>query len=132
MYISRYATLYLIPLAWLCAVSGMLPISLLHSICGVLFGYLLLYGINAFFVLYKGIHGLGQGDMELLAFIGSFQGIPGVWFSMLGGSLCGCIYIVYKALKGELHAQHAIPFGPFLSCGALIYFFLSHYIDALF
>lgn len=121
MLISRYATVFLIPLGFLFAATGFLPISLASSIAGTLLGYGSLYVTSKLFFLIAGKEGIGQGDLELLAFIGSFLGLAGCWVSLfLGaiiGSICGIIYIVLSGKSKEMR----IPFGPFLAFGAILY-----------
>ena len=69
--------------------------------------------------------GMGGGDIKLLAMIGSFCGIKGVVFSLMSGSLLGtAVGVPLLFVKGE-GGKYAIPFGPFLSVGALIYLFVG-------
>ena len=66
---------------------------------------------------------LGFGDIIVLCTIGAFCGLKGAVFSLLAGSLLGTLIgIPMMLLKGK-NAKYAIPFGPFLSLGAL--FFMS-------
>jgi leader peptidase (prepilin peptidase)/N-methyltransferase len=66
---------------------------------------------------------MGGGDIKLLAMIGAFTGIKGVIFSLLVGSLMGAMVgIPLMLIKGrDEGTKYAIPFGPFLSLGAVIY-----------
>jgi len=67
-------------------------------------------------------HGLGQGDLELLAFIGSFLGIIGTWFTLLIGSLLGSLFgISYWIVQRKINRNLKIPFGPFLALSAIIF-----------
>src|SRR5690606_24622206 len=75
MLISRYATLFLIPAGSLYAMLNLLPLSPLESIAGAFCGYLYLYSVNALYRRIKGTNGIGEGDFDLLAFIGTFTGI---------------------------------------------------------
>jgi leader peptidase (prepilin peptidase)/N-methyltransferase len=63
---------------------------------------------------------MGGGDVKLLAMIGAFLGwkavILTILLSSLIGSLTGILIII---LKGK-DFKYAIPFGPFLSLGAVI------------
>lgn len=121
MLISRFVSLYAIPIGWMLSYTGLLPISVAESILGGLFGYGLFWLIATIFELITGKQGLGQGDIDLLAFIGSFTGIIGAWAAMLIGSIigafCGLIFIVAKKNNLDTH----IPFGPFLALGAFCY-----------
>jgi leader peptidase (prepilin peptidase)/N-methyltransferase len=67
--------------------------------------------------------GMGGGDVKLLAMIGAFLGWKAVILTILLGSLVGSITgIIIMALKGK-DFKYAIPFGPFLSLGAVIALF---------
>ncbi len=122
MLLSRFVTLFLVPTGFLLSAAGYLPLSLVESVLGALFGYFLLWGIARIFYLITGKEGLGQGDAELLAFIGSYLGIIGCWMTLLLGSITGSIAgIIYLLATGS----KKIPFGPFLGLGAMTYALLK-------
>lgn len=124
MLISRFATIFLVPIAFILSFFGYLNIPLTESIASAAAGYLFLLTINAIFKLIKKHDGLGQGDIELLACIGAFTGFLGCWFAILFGStigtLAGCIYMLITQKKIQL-----LPFGPFLALGAMIFLFFK-------
>jgi leader peptidase (prepilin peptidase) / N-methyltransferase len=121
MLISRYVTLFLIPLGLLLSFMGFLPITFFESIMGAFSAYFFLYLISScFFFLTKKV-GLGQGDIELLAFIGSFLGIVGWWVTLIIGSFLGSILGILYILFFQKNSSVKIPFGPFLAFGALVY-----------
>ncbi len=92
---------------------------------GVGFGvfYLLAWGYEK----YSGVMGLGGGDIKLLAMLGSFVGLGGVYATILiasvFGSLIGIGWGLVTGKKGLMKVS--IPFGPFLVFGALYYYFLG-------
>lgn len=64
--------------------------------------------------------GMGGGDVKLLAMIGAFLGWKAVILTILLSSFIGSIIgIMVMLLKGK-DFKYAIPFGPFLSVGAII------------
>jgi len=63
---------------------------------------------------------LGEGDITLIAMIGAYTGIYGVYISILAGSIVGSIVGIILLFK----KQREIPFGPFLSLGAVLAVFL--------
>ena len=72
--------------------------------------------------------GMGGGDVKLLAMIGAFLGWKAVILTILLGSLIGSIIgISIMILKGK-DFKYAIPFGPFLSLGAVISMFYGENI----
>lgn len=131
MLISRYVTIFAIPLVWLLSYLDFLPITLTESIIGSLFGYSFLYAIAKIFTWFTGKEGMGQGDFELLAFIGAFIGPLGCWITLLIGSTCGSLLgLTYLAIY-KPSASVRIPFGPFLALGAILYTLLQLYFIAL-
>jgi len=128
MLISRFVSLYLVPLGFLFSALGMLPLSLTESILGALIGWSLLYLTDKLFFLITKKEGLGQGDIDLLTFIGSFVGIYGCWITLLASSLIGSILGgMYMIITGS-GRMVKIPFGPFLALGALISVLFKSYI----
>ena len=127
MLISRFVTIFLVPLGTFFSAYGMLPLSLRESIAGALFGYLFLFSINTIFKYLRNIDGIGEGDFDLILLIGSFTGIIGCWISIMLGSLLGSLYglLILLFTKNNTHdefsLQTKIPFGPFLSFGALLF-----------
>jgi len=126
MLISRFTTLFLIPIALVFSLtyfknSQLLPITILESILGTVFGYLILYLVNKIFFLVTKKEGMGQGDMDLLATIGAFTGIMGAWISLMVGSITGSIVGIIMLYFGNSKMNTKIPFGPFLALGAIIY-----------
>ena len=66
---------------------------------------------------------LGGGDVKLLAGVGAWTGATGVFDCMMIGSLLGSIYGVGMMRAGKLGRGDPMPFGPFLSVGAIFNFF---------
>jgi leader peptidase (prepilin peptidase)/N-methyltransferase len=134
MLISRYMSLYLVPVALVCSSAQLLPITLTESILGTLFGYGLLWIIRRIFYAVRKIEGLGIGDAELLAMIGSFCGPLGIWISLLFGSLLGTLFaLVYLIIKREGNLRSVkIPFGPFLAFGAMIFVIFEYELHNFF
>jgi leader peptidase (prepilin peptidase)/N-methyltransferase len=96
------------------------------SLYGSLLGAGLLYGIAWTYWLLRGEVGMGFGDVKLLAGIGGWLGyqaiFPVVLLASVSGSLVG---IGAMILNRKYHGRAALPFGPFLAAGAVIYLFFS-------
>ena len=129
MLISRFVSIFLVPVGVALSYFEFLPISWLESIIGACSAYCWLFGISyIFFKITKKV-GMGQGDYELMAFIGSFLGILGWWFALLIGSFLGAVVgIMYLLLNGKKTFGVKIPFGPFLAVGAILYVFCQECI----
>lgn len=132
MLISRFATLFLIPLGFVFSYFNMLPISLSESVMGAILGGGFLYLIATLFKWIAKKDGMGQGDIELLAFIGAFLGPVGCWISLFLGSLVGSVVGITAMLVRGKKGSYKIPFGPFLASGALIYVLLHQQLIYLF
>src|SRR5512139_3354827 len=72
--------------------------------------------------------GMGGGDVKLLAMIGAFLGWRAVILTILLSSLIGSVTGIFiMVLKGK-NFKYAIPFGPFLSMGAVVALFYQNEI----
>jgi leader peptidase (prepilin peptidase)/N-methyltransferase len=97
----------------------------MDALYGILLGGGILFVIAYGYELLRKREGMGGGDIKLLGMIGAFCGIKGVIFSLMSGSLIGTfIGIPMMFIKGA-DTKYAIPFGPFLSLGALIFIFFG-------
>lgn len=72
---------------------------------------------------------MGGGDIKLLAMIGAATGLKGVLFTVFCGSLLGTAAGLFTMLyMRDLNTKQKIPFGPFLSAGAILYVFFGEEI----
>ncbi len=109
-------------------------ISWLDSLLGILIGGGILYGIILVYYILTKKHGMGGGDIKLLAMIGAFLGVKSLFFVIFVSSLIGTIISlpIIFLLKKENKKNIAIPFGPFLSISAIIYLYWGKYIINLY
>ncbi|MFA5112022.1 MAG: prepilin peptidase [Desulfobaccales bacterium] len=111
-------------------------LSFIPAAAGVLLGGGSLFVVGWVYEKLKGRRGLGGGDVKLMAMIGAFLGIaslPVVLF--LSGALGSLAGVVTVAAQGRWRQGQwrsaAIPYGPFLSAGALIYLFAGEWLLGL-
>lgn len=130
--IPQIFSLWLVPLGFFASYAGFISISLYASLLGSVLGYSILWLVAFVFKRVTGKDGMGTGDMELLAMIGSFLGPFGVWISLLIGSLAGLVVGAIYLMLSRKKRDTRIPFGPFLSLGALICFFFGKAAVCLF
>jgi leader peptidase (prepilin peptidase)/N-methyltransferase len=98
-------------------------ITFLNSLFGVLLGGGSLFLVATCYQWLFKREGMGGGDVKLLAMIGAFLGWKAVILTILLSSLIGSITgILFMVVKGK-DFKYAIPFGPFLSLGAVISLF---------
>ena len=98
MMIPQLFSLFLVPVGVAASFFGATEVTLWESILGAAVGYGILWSIAWVFKRYTGRDGIGEGDFELLAMIGSFLGPLGVWFSVLIGSLAGTLILLLCVL----------------------------------
>ncbi len=99
-----------------------------ESLMGIVLGggLLLVVAYGYYFVTKK--EGMGGGDVKLLAMVGAFLGWKAVIFTMFVGSAVGSVLGIMLALRSAKGRKTAVPFGPFLSLGALLFMFYGHRI----
>jgi leader peptidase (prepilin peptidase)/N-methyltransferase len=128
MVIPQICTLWLVPFGFASSCFSLTNITASQSLEGAFFGYAFLWIIAFLFKKFTGKDGVGVGDMELLAMIGSFLGPIGVWVSLMLGSVFGLIVGGMYLFLFKKNRMTRIPFGPFLALGAIAYFFLDQKI----
>jgi len=115
---------------------------------GLLIGSALVLWVALFAEAILRKEAMGFGDVKYLGALGAFIGWQGAVFSLFGGALLGCVWLVgtylWKKISGSAPAlglpatsatgQPAeitlgvhVPFGPMLGVAALIYFFSAHH-----
>lgn len=96
---------------------------------GILAGGGILYAVALVYYLIRRTDGMGGGDIKLLAMIGAATGVTGVLFTLFAGSVLGTLAGIAQMIRHrEPDRQLQIPFGPYLSAGALIYVFYGETI----
>ncbi|HPR65149.1 MAG TPA: prepilin peptidase [Thermoanaerobaculia bacterium] len=118
--ITLGGTLIGIGLAWAGA-----SVPLLSALWGGLTGSLLFLGLLLGYYLLRGHHGMGFGDVKIMALIGVFLGFPKVLSVVLLGSLLGLIWGLGLILLRQKSFKYALPFGAFLGVAALLILYLD-------
>jgi leader peptidase (prepilin peptidase) / N-methyltransferase len=93
------------------------------SLLGILAGGGSLLAVAYGYHFLTGKEGMGGGDIKLLAMMGAFCGWKAVPFIIFVSSLTGSVIGVSIMLARKKDSKLAIPFGPFLALGALVYVF---------
>lgn len=103
-------------------------ITFFNSLIGIILGGGSLFVVATLYQWLFKREGMGGGDVKLLAMIGAFLGWESVIITIISSSLIGSITgIIMIAFKGK-NFKYAIPFGPFLSLGAVITLFYENKI----
>jgi len=127
--------------------------SLLDAALGAAIGASFLYGIGAIYLRWRGVEGMGFGDVKLMAMMGSFLGLRLTVLTMAAASLAGSVFGLWTVFvvwikrtqrrKHRFHEspatarrhawasaaialrRHQMPFGVFLGSTGLLAFFLG-------
>jgi len=100
-------------------------ISVLDSLLGILAGGGILLIVSTTYYLLTRREGMGFGDVKLLAMIGAFLGWKGALMGLITGAFVGTLIGVPIMIREKKSAKYAIPFGPFLSIGAILFIFFG-------
>jgi leader peptidase (prepilin peptidase)/N-methyltransferase len=120
--VSQYSNIFRCrPFQHLCPVSQGAVDSLIGFIAGGGFFWLIGWG---YFVATKK-DGLGFGDVKLMAMTGAILGMHSVAPTVILGSLTGAVVGVAVMIATGGGRNTEIPFGPWLSIGAILYIFFD-------
>lgn len=126
-------------------------VSLVNALIGAAMGAGFIYGAGAIYFRLRGVHGMGFGDVKLMAMAGAFLGAPLTLFVLILGSISGALYgfgilmnvyrkrlLRYRGVPalGDPKARawrsaslmlrlHQMPFGVFLGTMALVALFFG-------
>jgi leader peptidase (prepilin peptidase)/N-methyltransferase len=98
------------------------------ALLGVIVGGGSLLAVAWTYRLVRGHDGMGLGDVKLLAMIGAFLGWQSIFVTVMAASVVGSVIGIAAMLYQRADAKLAIPFGPFLAGGALVYLFFGEQI----
>ncbi len=100
----------------------------LEAFLGVLFGGGILWMLAYIYYLISGKEGMGGGDIKLLAWIGALVGWKAIPFVIMCSAITGSVVGLLVALKSNEGFKTAIPFGPYLVLGAVLFIFYGQKI----
>ncbi|MGZ3772461.1 MAG: prepilin peptidase [Pseudobdellovibrionaceae bacterium] len=95
----------------------------LDALYGVLMGGGFLWGMAYVYYLLTKQEGMGGGDIKLLAWIGALLGWKAIPFVIMSSAIIGSVIGLIMARKQNAGLKTVIPFGPYLSLGAILYLF---------
>ena len=100
-------------------------LSWMDSLLGVAIGGGSLFMVAVVYHLLTRKEGMGGGDIKLLAMIGALVGWKGVFFTIFVSSAVGTLAGLLIMVATRQNLKLAVPFGPFLSIGAVTYIFFG-------
>jgi len=90
------------------------------------------YGVlNHYFSLIRKYDGLGQGDIDMLTYIGAFTGILGAWCTLLYACIVSLSYLPLQYIFFKRHISAQIPLGVFLCIGCWLYLLFPYFYFSL-
>jgi leader peptidase (prepilin peptidase)/N-methyltransferase len=92
----------------------------LSSLIGLVMGGGVLFLIGEVYYRTRGVEGMGMGDVKMLAMIGAFLGWPLMLLTLILASFAGALFGGLMMASGRGGMKAALPFGTFLSVGALV------------
>ena len=95
------------------------------ALLGILAGGGSLFAVAWIYHLLTGKEGMGGGDIKLLSMIGALLGWKGVFFTIFVSSAFGTLIGSAVMLYTRKDRKLAVPFGPFLAMGAIVYVFFG-------
>lgn len=88
---------------------------------GILIGGGILLVLAELISRLKKTEAMGGGDIKLAAMLGAFLGWKALVFVFLASSVLALVYAILQIVAKKQDEDKTIPFGPFLSMGAIIY-----------
>jgi leader peptidase (prepilin peptidase)/N-methyltransferase len=103
----------------------------LNALIGAGLGFGVFFGMAWLYARATGRMGLGGGDVKYLAMIGAFVGPFGVFYTILVSSVLGSVVgIAFALASGRKRLMRvSLPYGPFLSVGALGWYLLGDFLE---
>jgi leader peptidase (prepilin peptidase)/N-methyltransferase len=81
-------------------------LSLLDSLLGAVLGASFIYGAGAIYLRWRGMEGMGFGDVKLMAMVGAFLGMKLTVFTIFTASLAGSFFGVFTVFVVFLKRTH--------------------------
>jgi len=102
------------------AVAPWVGTSRLDAVIGAAAGGLLLEGLRRAWLRFRGVDGLGGGDVKLAMCLGAWLGWQGVAMTFLFGSFIGSVVGVILVSRGKADGTTMLPYGVFLAPSAMV------------
>jgi len=93
------------------------------AVIGAALGAAIPYSVILLYRWWRGVEGMGLGDVKLLAMVGAFLGWRGMLLTLALGATAGAAVGIGLIAAGRGRGDTELPFGTFLVLGALISLF---------
>ena len=112
------------PLLWgglMASAAGWINTPLPAAVWGASLGLVCLWTVAWLFARWRGIEGMGEGDIWLFGGLGAWLGVDALWPLLMLSSLTGLAVGLGLHTRGGLREGGYLPFGPFLAgAGAVL------------
>jgi len=105
------------------------PVTATESLVGAITGAGLFLVVLLLFKYLTGKEGMGLGDVKLMGSIGAFIGYQGLPPAIMVGGFGGIVAWVWMAALSSADRDRPVPFGPFLSLGAIVVILLREWME---
>jgi leader peptidase (prepilin peptidase)/N-methyltransferase len=95
-------------------------VALAASVLGAVIGGGLLWVVAEAYLRFRGIEGMGFGDVKMMAMVGAFLGAPLALLTIMVGSLLGSVVGLIFIKLADKTRQYELPFGTFLSFAGIV------------
>ncbi len=95
----------------------------LDSLIGALVGAMLPILVIVIYRLWRGVEGMGWGDVKYLAAIGSVLGLRGCIGVLVVGATLGAVIGIGLIVSGKGSGKTALPFGTFLALAVILWLY---------
>ena len=105
-----------------------------HIPVGAVCGGGFLFAINLLSILLLKKHGMGFGDVKLMAALGACIGFPKTFIALLLAVIVSFVFIICKVVANAITKKDDssyFPFGPFLCLGSLFTILFDYHINAV-
>lgn len=118
-------------LAALFVLYGLYYFSFLYVIVGGFVGFFIPYFVAYVFYKYKGVEGLGGGDIKLFGALGFYLGPQGIMTNIFLSCFLGSAIGVLLIFLGKLDKNKPLAFGPFIIISAFFQIFFPEQMSQL-
>lgn len=97
----------------------------IHTVVAAAIAAGILLAIWALYWLVRRRHGIGLGDVKLMAMMAAFLGLPLTLFAYFWGIVAAAIFALVLLARGKAHRFDRIPLGSFLAAAGLAAIFVG-------
>lgn len=94
-------------------------LGMVSAVIGLIAGAGVILAVSYGYKIFRGVVGMGGGDVMLMGMVGAFLGPWGVPAVLFGGALLGSLFAILAG-RGKLDGGAKLPFGTFLAAASVV------------